>query len=91
MNELESLRNEIDRIDKELADLFCRRMEIVEKIASCKKETGLPIADPAREAALLASRLSCAPDDALRPYFKSFFETLLALSKDYQAELGGKR
>lgn len=90
MSELDLLRNEIDAIDKDLADLFCRRMETVEKIACCKRKEGLPAFDPAREAQLKAAREASFPSAEYLPYYKRFLETLLTLSKDYQNERGGK-
>ena len=41
--ELKKYRDEIDGIDKELTELFCRRMEAAEKVALYKKETGMSI------------------------------------------------
>ena len=90
MTELESLRNEIDRVDADLADLFCRRMEIVKKIARCKKEAGLPLFDKAREDEIFALHAGKIDDLFLLPYYKEFLDKLLALSKAYQKELGGK-
>ena len=46
---LESLRCEIDAADKDLLDAFIRRMEVSSKIAECKKEGGIGVADPGRE------------------------------------------
>ena len=40
--ELDKLREEIDRIDRELLSLFCRRMEVVAQVGQYKKERGLP-------------------------------------------------
>ena len=90
MSELEVLRSEIDAIDKGLADLFFRRMEVVEKIACYKRETGLPVFDPAREAQLKEAREASFPNADFLPYYKRFLETLLTLSRDYQNEWGGK-
>ncbi|MBQ1675051.1 MAG: chorismate mutase, partial [Oscillospiraceae bacterium] len=50
MDKLELSRQEIDRIDREIAALFCRRMEAVRDIASYKRSHGLPILDSQREA-----------------------------------------
>ena len=49
MNELEKSRVEIDEIDREMARLFERRMNVCADIAKYKKEHALPIFDPARE------------------------------------------
>mgnify|MGYP003296835986 CR=1 FL=1 len=46
-------RNEIDKIDDQLVQLFAQRMEIAAKIADYKKENNLPILMPSRERAKL--------------------------------------
>ncbi|MBQ7173771.1 MAG: chorismate mutase [Clostridia bacterium] len=90
MSELEEYRRQIDGIDTELAALFCRRMELVEKIALCKRKAGLPTFDPAREESM-KKRLCASFERAdLLPYYREFLTTLLSLSKDYQKEPEGK-
>ena len=49
MDNLENARKEINDIDKQMMDLFIRRMKAAENIAQYKKERGLPVYDPARE------------------------------------------
>lgn len=90
MSTLELLRNEIDAIDAELAELFVRRMEIVEKIAAKKKEEGLPTFDRAREDAILEWHSAAFERPDLLPYYQAFLEALLTLSKEYQKNLGGE-
>ena len=48
MNELETARNEISRIDKEMAALFEQRMHAAAVIAGYKKQHGLSVNDPSR-------------------------------------------
>lgn len=86
MNELERARREIGEIDKQMAELFCRRMESVAAIAKYKKSHGLPIVDPARESSLFASN-SAYVDEALLPYYETFMNAALAVSKRYQRRL----
>ncbi|MBE6060377.1 MAG: bifunctional chorismate mutase/prephenate dehydratase, partial [Clostridium sulfidigenes] len=38
MNEIEQCRKEIDEIDKELVNLFERRMDVAIRVANFKKE-----------------------------------------------------
>jgi 3-dehydroquinate dehydratase-2 len=54
MSELGKLRESIDRIDGEILQLFRERMQVVSSIAEYKKEQGLPVIDPVREAEKLA-------------------------------------
>ena len=51
--DIEALRQEIDAIDKELVDLFCKRMDVSAGVADYKKANNQPIFVPARERAIL--------------------------------------
>ena len=50
---------EIDAVDAEMAALFERRMRAVADVARYKAETGKPVFDAAREAAVLDKK--CGP------------------------------
>ena len=50
---LTEAREEINRIDTEMARLFRERMIASGKVAQYKKETGMPIFDPVREEEVL--------------------------------------
>ena len=47
--ELNELRKQIDKVDKQMAKLFEERMDIVKQIGNYKKEHNLPILDKERE------------------------------------------
>lgn len=49
---LETLREEINRIDEDIIGLLSRRMEVVKKIAALKKAKGIPVEDRDREKTL---------------------------------------
>ena len=51
--ELQELRERINSIDREIVDLYLRRMETAEAIGAWKQENGMPVRDPARERELL--------------------------------------
>ena len=53
MDLLQQARAEIDMVDAEMAALFERRMCAVADVARYKAETGKPVFDAAREAAVL--------------------------------------
>jgi chorismate mutase len=46
---LEEYREEIDRINREIAELISERMEVVEKVGEYKKENDMEIKDEGRE------------------------------------------
>lgn len=49
MDELNKYRNEIDEIDKQITELFERRMDISKEIARCKREQEIGILNAKRE------------------------------------------
>ena len=49
MIDLQDLRNEIDSIDRQMTELFEKRMEISRKVAEYKINTGKKVFDKERE------------------------------------------
>lgn len=47
------VRNDIDRIDKELLKLFTERMQCAERVAEIKRKAGIPVLNVAREQVIL--------------------------------------
>ena len=83
MKDLGSIRAEIDSIDRELARLFQRRLEIVGQVAASKLERGAPVSDPARERDIL-SRVTAAVGPEYENGARLFFSTLFGISKARQ-------
>ena len=81
--DLKELRKNIDEIDRELVDLFVRRMSISAEVAEYKREVGMPVLDPARERALL-ERVSNMSGDEFERYTRTLYSTILDLSRSYQ-------
>ena len=67
MDKLQQARQEIDAIDREMAQLFVRRMRAVEAVADYKREHGLPVFDAAREDAVIAKNAARVEDETIRP------------------------
>jgi len=55
---LTDIRNEIDRIDNEVHDLFMARASLVSSVAQAKRGKGMQIVQPAREARLMRRLLA---------------------------------
>ena len=53
MDVLNEARQEIESIDKQMAELFEKRMGCSARIAQYKSENGMPILDEGREKALI--------------------------------------
>ena len=88
---LGAARAEINEIDKEMADLFVRRMCAAEKVAVYKREHALPILDAKREAEVIASNanriLTLTDDSDVCSYYLNFIRNNMALSRAYQHTL----
>ena len=87
MNELEQARTVIDQVDKEMAALFCRRMEAVRQVAKYKQARGLPVLDESREKQVIEKNASRVTDEALRSYYVLFLQDLMRNSRSYQRRL----
>ncbi len=79
-------RAEIDVLNRELVEKFCRRMDIAADVAAYKREHGLPVYDRTREREILADMAELAGED-YRYYAKIFFTVMMDLSKARQASL----
>ena len=87
MDELQSARETINRIDSEMAKLFGKRMEAVKKVAEYKEARGLPILDEEREKQVIAHNASAYSDEATRTFYVTFLQDLMNVSKRYQHRL----
>ncbi len=83
--DLNDIRQRLDGIDTRMIALFCQRMDLVKDVAAYKQERGLPILDAEREARIL-DRVSEKAGPDLAPYARRVYETLFAVSREYQAE-----
>ena len=90
MDLLQQARAEIDRIDAEMAALFAQRMHAVADVARYKAQTGKPVFDPAREAAVLDQNAARLQDEDLRPYYRAFLQKAMDVSRAYQRAMLGR-
>ena len=86
MDELQTLRQNIDEIDSQLVELFCRRMDVTRRVGEYKRERGIPVLDQARERQVLQNKGELAGDE-LRPAVITLYQTILALSRRQQRDL----
>ena len=86
MSELKKVRDEIDAIDREMAELFCRRMKAVERVSDYKMEHGLPVIDQEREEIVVSQNARHVSDDNIRPYYVGFIRDTLKASRHYQTK-----
>lgn len=84
---LDKARDEINEIDRQMAELFARRMRAVSSVAKYKKENGLAVLDEKRERQVIERNLEYVEDKELRSYYKRFIKSTMAISRDYQSGL----
>ena len=85
MSELDVLRKDIDRLDKEIAELRLSRFAVVKEIGEVKKRENLPVTNTGREAVVIAEVRACALDSAEKDALEAVFRTVIAESKKLEA------
>lgn len=76
-----SLRDEITAIDRELVALVNRRIDTVARLKRHKDEHGLAFVDPDREARMVAERVAENAGPLSEEGLRAFYAELLALIK----------
>lgn len=87
MSELDTLRQEIDRIDREMVGLFERRMAVTEQVGEYKQKTGMAVLDKTRHRAVLESKAELVKDPALRTDVTLLYETIMGFSRRQQRKI----
>ena len=70
MSRLDEDRKKIDVIDRQIAELFEKRFEIVKDVIEYKIENRLPILNSGREAEITRKNTALIQDEDIREYFK---------------------
>ncbi len=83
--ELTELRKQIDRVDEEMVRLFKQRMFLSSQVAQYKKDKHLPVYVPEREKEKLDTLKSRVMPE-MEHYLETLYETIFALSRQYQEE-----
>ena len=86
MDDLSSVRQEIDRIDDEMLRLFRERTECANKVAAYKAQHKMPVLDRTRERAIVLDAADKVPDD-MRTYAEVLMELLMSASRSRQTRL----
>ncbi|CAD2071732.1 hypothetical protein GCM10007275_13560 [Jeotgalicoccus coquinae] len=80
------LRKEIDQIDRQLVQLFEKRMKVSTEIAEYKLANNLPVLDAQREKMVINKNISYLNDRTLDTYISDFSKHLMELSRRRQQE-----
>ncbi len=85
--ELQDLRARIERVDAALVSLVAERQALARAVGAHKRAQGLPVIDPAREAAVIARAGTLARDAGLpEEEVRAIFRRLVALSRRAQSD-----
>ena len=85
---IQELRKNIDRIDQQIVQLYCERMETARQIGAYKRENHLPVRDTERERELL-NRLAQQAGDQYEQGIRALYQQMLDHSRILQ-QLEGK-
>ncbi len=84
--DIKDYRDQLDALDAQLVELFCKRMEICGDVARWKKENGKPIFDRGRERDKLNTVGELSKEE-FEPYVRCMFRSLFGYSRSYQHKL----
>ena len=90
MSELDTIRCTIEEIDRDIAQLFEKRMDAVGLVAEYKLQNGLPIEDADREQALLQKNVAYIQNPCYEPLYAQFQRDMMRLSKEYQHQMSNE-
>ncbi len=82
---LEECRKEIDNIDKQLVELFAKRMDVAKNVAEYKRATGKAVYDAERERKLL-EKVEENAGEKYGDYARRLYSSILDLSRTYQSK-----
>lgn len=84
--DLNGIRNEIDNIDGQLAELFVKRMDASRRVAEYKQDNNMPVFNSAREREIVNKITEEVPAD-LETYAKTLWNTIFDVSRSYQRKI----
>ncbi|MCM1105700.1 MAG: chorismate mutase [Blautia sp.] len=87
MRDLMELRQEIDKLDGGIVELYEKRMLLAAEVAEYKISTGKPVFDRARERAKLEALEAVAKDSFMRHGLRELFEQIMSTSRKKQYQL----
>lgn len=82
--DLTELRNEIDEVDRQMVELFEKRMEICGQVASYKIENDKPVFDKKREEEKIQKVMALAHGELNQTGVQELFEQLMSTSRKLQ-------
>lgn len=90
MSELDEYRKQIDSIDKELIELFEKRMNIAIKVGKYKRKNNLPIFNGKREEEVIEKNVRNLNNSNYSDITRRFFENIMELSRSLQKDIANE-
>ena len=87
MVDLKELRDEIDSIDRQIVELFEKRMDICQKVAEYKIRTGKKVFDRTREQAKIDTVKGLTRSEFNQHGIEELFQQIMAMSRKLQYQL----
>lgn len=87
MIDLTKSRESIDRIDRQIVDLFEERMKVAKDVAEYKRNTGKKVFDPEREQQKLDTLGALASTEFNERAIQELFSQIMSISRKYQYSL----
>ena len=87
MSQLDDLRSEIDNIDKQIIDLFEKRMGCAKGVAEYKKDHKASVLQSDRENQVILNAINNLNNKDLEGFIPRLMSDLMEMSKDYQRTL----
>ena len=90
MADLSEIREQIDKVDKEIVELFENRMALCKEVAEYKISTGKQVLDTCREKEKIDKVKLCAEKEENRHDVGELFKQIMAMSRKLQYKLMAK-
>ena len=87
MRDLLEIRDEIDAVDKQLVELYKKRMGLTERVAEYKISSGKKVFDKEREQCKLENVAGLVDDSFLKNGVLELFEQIMSMSRKRQYQL----
>lgn len=84
MDMLSKARHQINEIDKQIAELYEKRMQAVEMVVQYKKNQNMAILDTKREKEVIERNLKHIQNDVYKKGYQELLEKMMEISRNYQ-------
>lgn len=87
MNELNEIRESIDRLDGELVALLDSRTKLAAKLAKIKADSGVSVTDPNRENEVISNAKKYAKEPIVEEHIEELYHTVMRMAKVKQLSI----